>query len=176
VDARERALTASTMAALPLSPVFESRPRGLLSWVNGTDLLIRARAATFRSLVRRHPTALSVAGSLVVAGASHGHVLAMAMDPAPIAVAAPPPCASHFVQSAARPRQRLAGSHNSNARWTCSTATSPTRRGQQQLSHPLESDSRKPRGPCRCEHGSRLPSGNPCRFPSIAPCPSPAES
>jgi uncharacterized membrane protein YbhN (UPF0104 family) len=31
--------------------------------------LIRERVATFRRLVRRHPTAVSVAGSLVVAGA-----------------------------------------------------------------------------------------------------------
>lgn len=31
--------------------------------------MIPARVATFRSLVRRHPTAVSVAGSLVVAGA-----------------------------------------------------------------------------------------------------------
>jgi uncharacterized membrane protein YbhN (UPF0104 family) len=37
--------------------------------VNGTIHLIRARVGALRSLFRRHPTAVSVAGSLVVAGA-----------------------------------------------------------------------------------------------------------
>jgi uncharacterized membrane protein YbhN (UPF0104 family) len=37
--------------------------------VNGPIHLIRARLGTLRSLVSRHPTAVSVAGSLVVAGA-----------------------------------------------------------------------------------------------------------
>jgi len=62
--------------------------------VNGTDLLIRARVAAFRSLVRRHPTAVSVAGSLVVAAAlavalaGHGHEFLTALGSAPLWVLA----------------------------------------------------------------------------------------
>jgi len=45
------------------------RPHALAWLVNETTLLTPTRVAAFRSWVRRHPTAVSIAGSLVVAGA-----------------------------------------------------------------------------------------------------------
>jgi hypothetical protein len=57
--------------------------------VNGTIHLIRARVAALRSMLRRHPTAVSLAGgtlvavALVIGLAGHGHEFAVALRSAP---------------------------------------------------------------------------------------------
>jgi hypothetical protein len=69
---------------------FRDRARGLVSLRNGTIKLIRARVAAARSMFRRHPTRVSLAGgalvaiALAIALAGHGHEFVTALGSAPL--------------------------------------------------------------------------------------------
>ena len=66
------------------------RPGGLVWLLNETTPLIRARVAALRSMLRRHPTMVSLGGGMLVAVAlaiglaGHGHDFIVALGSAPI--------------------------------------------------------------------------------------------